>query len=89
MRRAGPLADVTGVEYDSRKVAQGSLFVAMQGGTADGNRFILSAIERGAHAVVTDSAMAFQEIAAGSPDIAVAEVAHGRRALAEISANYF
>ena len=88
VRRAGPSADVTGIEYDSRKIMPGSLFVAMQGGTSDGNRFIASAIERGARAIVTDSTMVFQEIASSSPAIAVAEVAHGRNALAEISANY-
>jgi UDP-N-acetylmuramoyl-L-alanyl-D-glutamate--2,6-diaminopimelate ligase len=32
--------EVTGVEYDSRRVGAGSVFVAMRGGTADGNRYI-------------------------------------------------
>ncbi len=46
-------------------------------------------IERGASAVVTDSAMAFQDAAVKYPQIAVAEVAHGRRALAAVAANFF
>jgi len=29
-----------GVEYDSRRVGKGSIFVAMKGGTTDGNRFV-------------------------------------------------
>jgi UDP-N-acetylmuramoyl-L-alanyl-D-glutamate--2,6-diaminopimelate ligase len=37
--------DVTGVEYDSRRVKPGSLFVAMRGETSDGNRFIDQAIQ--------------------------------------------
>lgn len=89
MRRAGPSVDVSSIEYDSRKVVPGSLFVAMQGGTTDGNRYIASAIERGASAVVTDSAMMFQAAAVRYPMVALAEVAHGRSALAGISANYF
>jgi len=30
---------ITGVEYDSRKVRPGSVFVAMKGGSTDGNRY--------------------------------------------------
>ncbi len=68
----------------------GSLFVAMQGGTADGNRFIESAIQQGAVAVVTDSAAAFDRIRRDDcRSLALVEVEHGRRALAQISANFF
>jgi UDP-N-acetylmuramoyl-L-alanyl-D-glutamate--2,6-diaminopimelate ligase len=31
---------VTGVEYDSRKVRPGAVFVAMKGGSTDGNRYV-------------------------------------------------
>src|SRR5579862_192351 len=89
VRRTGPSADVRSIEYDSRKVRKGSLFVAMHGGTTDGNRYIASAVERGAVAVVTDSAMAFQDAAKKYPQIAIVEVAHGRSVLALISANFY
>lgn len=89
IRRAGASVAVTGVEYDSRRVSPGSLFVAMQGGTTDGNRFIGKAIEQGAVAVVTDSAMVFENIARRFPQISVVEVSHGRRVLARIAANFF
>ena len=52
---AGVQGDVTGVEYDSRRVGRGDVFVAMRGGVADGNRFVESAIAQGAAGVVTDS----------------------------------
>ena len=88
IRRAGPSPAVAGVEYDSRRVREGSLFVAFRGGTTDGNRYIPQAVAQGARAIVTDSPAGFAA-AAAYPAIAVIEVAHGRRALAAIAANFF
>ena len=41
------------VAYDSRKVTGGSLFVAVTGFAADGNRFIPMALQKGAAVIVT------------------------------------
>jgi UDP-N-acetylmuramoyl-L-alanyl-D-glutamate--2,6-diaminopimelate ligase len=76
--------DVSGVEYDSRRVKPGYVFVAMRGETSDGNRFIDQAIANGAVAVVTDSAS--EKPRAG---VAWAVVPQGRRALARLSANFY
>lgn len=89
VRRAGVSVEVKGVEYDSRRVGPGSLFVAMQGGSTDGNKYITKAIEAGAEAVITDSATGFDETARNFPQIALAEVRHGRKALALAAANFF
>jgi UDP-N-acetylmuramoyl-L-alanyl-D-glutamate--2,6-diaminopimelate ligase len=89
VRRSGPQVEITGIEYDSRRIVQGALFLAMRGGTTDGNRYIASAIERGASAIVTDTPSVFDEIAQKYPQITVAEVPHGRHALAILSANFF
>jgi UDP-N-acetylmuramoyl-L-alanyl-D-glutamate--2,6-diaminopimelate ligase len=75
---------VTGVEYDSRRVRPGTVFVAMKGEISDGNRFIDQAIAAGAVAIVTDSAAE-----APRPAVAWAQVLHGRRALARLSANFY
>jgi UDP-N-acetylmuramoyl-L-alanyl-D-glutamate--2,6-diaminopimelate ligase len=75
---------VTGVEYDSRRVHAGSVFVAMKGESSDGNRFIDQAVAAGAVAVVTDSATETPR-----PGIAWVQVPHGRRALARLSANFY
>ncbi len=75
---------VSGVEYDSRRVKPGTVFVAMRGETSDGNRFIDQAIQAGAVAVVTDSPE--QKPREG---VAWALVPHGRRALARLSANFY
>src|SRR5580692_4227222 len=76
--------DVSGVEYDSRRVRPGGLFVAMRGESSDGNRFIDQAISAGAVAVVTDSAAEKPR-----PGVAWAVVPNGRRALARISSNFY
>jgi UDP-N-acetylmuramoyl-L-alanyl-D-glutamate--2,6-diaminopimelate ligase len=45
---------VSGVEFDSRKVMPGNLFVATCGTAADGHAFIPAAIEKGAVAIVCE-----------------------------------
>jgi UDP-N-acetylmuramoyl-L-alanyl-D-glutamate--2,6-diaminopimelate ligase len=81
--------EVRGVQYDSRRVSAGDVFVAMRGGTADGNQFIDAAIRRGAAAVVTDSLEVFVDLRGQQPELALALVEHGRRALAEVSSAVF
>jgi UDP-N-acetylmuramoyl-L-alanyl-D-glutamate--2,6-diaminopimelate ligase len=83
LARSGDPA-VSGVEYDSRRVKPGGLFVAMRGESSDGNRFIDQAISAGAVAVVTDSASE-----KARPAVAWAVVPNGRRALARVSANFY
>jgi len=91
VRRAGPNQEIAGVEYDSRRVGREGLFLAMQGGTTDGNRYIARALSQGAAAIVTDSAAAFSETARQHPEIAIAQVpaGGGRRAMAAVAANIF
>ena len=43
----GAPVEVHGVEYDSRRVGRGDVFVAMRGGATDGNRYIDAAISAG------------------------------------------
>jgi UDP-N-acetylmuramoyl-L-alanyl-D-glutamate--2,6-diaminopimelate ligase len=76
-------AEVSGVQYDSRRVRFGDVFVAMRGGVTDGNRFVAAAIERGAAAIVTDS----PEVFGSGQTVPVYLVANGRRSLAGMAAN--
>jgi UDP-N-acetylmuramoyl-L-alanyl-D-glutamate--2,6-diaminopimelate ligase len=80
---------ITGVEYDSRRVGPGSVFVAMRGGTTDGNRFVAKAIELGASGILTDSSDTFAELAAAHLEIPRLLVGHGRNALAQASAAFY
>jgi UDP-N-acetylmuramoyl-L-alanyl-D-glutamate--2,6-diaminopimelate ligase len=75
---------VSGVEYDSRRIEPGDVFIAMQGETSDGNQFIDKAIAAGAVAVVSDSSSEKPREA-----VAWAQVPHGRRALARLSENFY
>ncbi len=78
-------AEVSGVEYDSRRVQPGCLFVAMRGDSSDGNQFMAAAVAAGAVAVVSDAAT----FTPPAGIAAWARVAHGRRALARLSANFY
>ena len=82
-------APVTGVEYDSRKVRPGAVFVAMKGGSTDGNRYVEKARAAGALGVITDSAPTFDHLLVFAPDLPILEVEHGRRSLAQASAAFF
>ena len=73
--------EITQVAYDSRKVTQGSLFVAITGFVTDGNKYIPMALEKGAVAVVT----AIEP----TEDIPYILVSSDRLALALIGANFY
>jgi len=75
-------AKITGITYDSREVQPGWLFVAMQGGSLDGHRFIGSAVEAGAVAVIAE-----REVDGITVPCVV--VPDGRTAMGEISAPFF
>lgn len=91
VRRTGPNPEIASVDYDSRRVGPGSLFLAMQGGATDGNRYIGKAVEQGAAAIVSDSAAAFAETSRRYPSLAVAQIpaGGGRRAMAAIASSFF
>ena len=78
---ADPDMEVSGMTFDSRKVKNGDLFMAISGFATDGNRFIPSAMEKGAAVVVT----------AKAPEQAVpyVVVASDRKAMAQIAANLY
>ena len=82
-------APISGVEYDSRRVRPGSVFVAMKGGSTDGNRYVDKAIAAGALGIITDSAHKFDHLTVYRPDLPLLHVEHGRRALAQASAAFF
>ena len=75
--------DVTGIEYDSRRIESGYLFFAFEGANEDGRRFAQDALSRGAVAVVSDSQ---RPIGFQGPWI---EVEHARRAMSAASRAFY
>jgi UDP-N-acetylmuramoyl-L-alanyl-D-glutamate--2,6-diaminopimelate ligase len=75
---------ISGLDYDSRRIQPGWLFVAMRGESTNGNRYIDAALENGAAAVVTDAGHEHRRAGA-----AWAVVHDGRQALARLSANFY
>jgi UDP-N-acetylmuramoyl-L-alanyl-D-glutamate--2,6-diaminopimelate ligase len=75
---------VEGVAFDSRKVTQGDVFVAVRGTQVDGHRYIDSAVDKGAAAVVCETWPANPQ--AGVVYVCVSDSA---RALGQMASNYY
>ena len=86
-----PHAEISSVCNDSRKVAHGSLFIAVKGFASDGHTYIATAIGKGACAIVCeDMDMARSQAAqAGAEGITLVQVKSSRHALAIIAANFY
>ncbi|HEY2845194.1 MAG TPA: UDP-N-acetylmuramoyl-L-alanyl-D-glutamate--2,6-diaminopimelate ligase [Bryobacteraceae bacterium] len=78
--------EVTGLEYDSRRVQKGFVFFAFAGSRVDGHRFAQQALDQGALAVVSDSPRPAEFAGASSEWI---QVEHGRHALAAAARNFY
>lgn len=72
---------VAGVEFDTRKVTAGSLFVPLQGGTRDGHEFIDTAIDQGA--VVAFWSESVSELPADFPVLVVPDTLVALQQLAQ------
>ena len=82
---AGPLPDleVTGLQYDSRKVLAGEAFFAFPGERVDGHEFVPAAFRDGAAAIVSE------RTAPKGMEARWARVLHGRRALAMAALRFY
>ena len=84
IRPAAAGLEITSIDSDSRSVAPGALFVAVPGLRFDGHRFIESAVEHGATAVVAER-LPDPPI---DPSIPVVVVSNARLALSELAAAF-
>lgn len=75
---------ITDVCFDSRKVREGSLFVALRGTQSDGHDFLDQVIQQGAVAIVCEKLPADRR-----DDITYVKVSDSAKALGQIAANYF
>lgn len=76
--------DITAVEFDSRKVTAGSLFIAVKGFNTDGHKFIPKAIASGAIAVICENLP-------DNPDEGLCwiKTSDSARALGQSASNYY
>ncbi len=75
---------ISAVQFDSRRVTEGSLFIAIKGLTTDGHKFIAQTIEKGAIAVLCE------EMPENRLDgITYVRVKDSSAALAIVAANFF
>jgi UDP-N-acetylmuramoyl-L-alanyl-D-glutamate--2,6-diaminopimelate ligase len=72
---------ITGVEYDSRKVQSGSLFVAMPGEKVHGREFIDQAVTRGCAAILSDASDT-------RPGVTTVVVENPRQSMADVAAEF-
>jgi UDP-N-acetylmuramoyl-L-alanyl-D-glutamate--2,6-diaminopimelate ligase/murE/murF fusion protein len=70
--------EIKGIEHDSRKAAEGTLFVCIEGFHVDGHKFIPQAVEKGAKAILTTRSAEAVEVPDG---IAVLQVPELKEAL--------
>ena len=73
--------EISGICYDTREMAEGSLFVALPGYKTDGHEYIQEALDKGAAAVLCERAPEREGPWLLTPD--------ARAALAAVSANWF
>ena len=71
------------IEFDSRQVAEGTLFVAQKGLNVDGHDFIDSSVDKGARAVICEEfPMSMRE------GVTYIRVADSQNALARAASNF-
>lgn len=75
--------DINKVQYDSREIKPGDVFVCIEGFSVDGHKYAQAAVQKGAVAVVC------QKKIDGLENCTVIDVEDSRKALALISANYY
>jgi UDP-N-acetylmuramoyl-L-alanyl-D-glutamate--2,6-diaminopimelate ligase len=80
--------EIHNVQYDSRRVERGDLFVALPGTATDGARFIEDAIERGAVAVMMQDDAARPDAYFQHTGVMKIVVPNARQALARVAANF-
>ena len=78
---------ITSVEYDSRKVGNGSCFVALKGLVTDGHKYLSDAVERGASLLVVENSVEVEKSI--EDEVAVIRVGDTRKELARIADRFY
>ena len=74
--------DIANIQYDSRKVTQGTLFICVKGFNVDGHEFIQKAIEQGAKAFLVQEDIQID-------GYAFVKVEDTRKSMAKVATNFY
>lgn len=77
--------DINKIEYNSQKIEQNDIFVAIKGYKEDGNDYIKEAVEKGAVCIVTEDELNANEL----PNITIVRVQNSRIALSLLASKYY
>ena len=75
--------EIREIQYDSREVKNGDLFVCIEGYSTDGHKYVNNAYKSGAVAIICNRDLE------NLPDCTVIKVEDSRKALALAAANYY
>lgn len=76
--------EIGGIRFDSRRVEEGDLYVAIQGGAFDGHDFIPEAVSAGAVTVVSE-----RDPLEAYPDVTWIKTSGSRQALAQLASAFY
>lgn len=77
--------DINKIDYNSQKIEQNDIFVAIKGYKEDGNDYIKEAVEKGAVCIVTEDNLDASKL----PNITIVRVQNSRIALSLIASKYY
>ena len=75
--------EISNITYDSRKVKEGSLFIAISGQKEDGHDYIYEAVNKGASAVIANGRAPVLD------NIPIIQVRNPRKVMSKIAANFY
>jgi UDP-N-acetylmuramoyl-L-alanyl-D-glutamate--2,6-diaminopimelate ligase len=81
--------DISAIYYDSRRVVNNSIFAAIKGYSTDGHKYIMTAINQGAAAVIMEDDNAVPDSIFTHSGTAKILVENSRKALAEVSSAFY
>ena len=86
--KEGKKFEIKGIEYDSRKIKEDFIFVAMMGSVADGHDFIQKAIDNGAKIIITEKNINLSEYK-NTSELGFVLVKDIRKKFGLIASNYY
>lgn len=87
--RGDEQVEFTSIEYDSRKVCGGSLFVAVEGYEVDGHKFVKNAVDAGAAALIVSEKRIDEFNESDYPEIVLISAENTRKALSRVSSLFY